>query len=355
MPGFAPFPPSAPSRPRRAGRGGVASPPMTSATRADALADGPVGDIDGDIDDPGTPPEDASGDDAPGDDTLTGDAFLDAICRGRQAYALPPRLPELARRFMDGVLELLFPHFSAEVRCRPGQVAAEAAALRRLLAEAVAVPGLNGSGPDGSSARGAVVDRVFAALPAVREALLLDARAIADGDPAATSVDEVVLAYPGFSATAVYRVAHELYRAGVPLLPRLLTERAHHATGIDIHPGARIGRSFAIDHGTGIVVGETAVLGDRVRLYQGVTLGAARVAKGMAATKRHPTVGDDVVIYANATILGGDTVIGRGSRIGGNVWLTTSVPPHSLVTPTAHVDRRTGETGRTDDLLEFNI
>jgi serine O-acetyltransferase len=183
---------------------------------------------------------------------------------------------------------------------------------------------------------------------------VLDARAILVGDPAAVSVDEVILAYPGFFAIATYRIAHAL-NGMVPLLPRLLTEVAHRLTGIDIHPGAQIGASFAIDHGTGIVIGETAVLGERVRLHQGVTLGAARVNKRLEHIKRHPTIGDDVVIYANATILGGETVIGHGSRIGGNVWLTRSVPPYAIVTPTAYVDQRSGEANPSDNLIEFNI
>jgi serine O-acetyltransferase len=174
--------------------------------------------------------------------------------------------------------------------------------------------------------------RFFAGLGAVYDALLLDARAICEGDPAARSVDEVIAAYPGFLAVALYRVAHALHRLGVPLVPRLVTELGHRETGIDIHPGARIGSAFAIDHGTGIVVGETTVVGDRVKLYQGVTLGAASVRKELARTKRHPTVEDDVVIYANATILGGDTVVGARSIIGGNVWLTHSVPADSVVT-----------------------
>src|SRR5512143_1325750 len=138
---------------------------------------------------------------------------------------------------------------------------------------------------------------------------------------------------------ACYRMAHELGRLSVDLLPRLVTEAAHHRTGIDIHPGARIGRAFAIDHGTGIVIGETTVIGDRVRMYQGVTLGALSVRKELARQKRHPTIEDDVVIYANATILGGDTVIGAGSVIGGNVWLTHSVPPGSVVTHGATIER----------------
>ncbi|MBX5442818.1 MAG: serine acetyltransferase [Solirubrobacteraceae bacterium] len=272
-------------------------------------------------------------------------AFLDRLARDREAYALPPRLHELAERFAKRTLALLFPHFAAEVGGRAGDVAEELDAVERELAALLRLPETHCAAPD------AALDAFVAALPAIREALLLDAQAICDGDPAAHSVDEVVLAYPGFRATAVHRLAHELHRSDVPLVPRVLAEMAHRETGIDIHPGARIGASFAIDHGTGIVIGETAVLGDRVKLYQGVTLGALSVDKRMARTKRHPTIGDDVVIYANATILGGDTVIGDGSRIGGNVWLTRSVPAHSVVTPTARVDERT----RADELLEFNI
>ena len=272
-------------------------------------------------------------------------AFLAQLARDREAYALPPRLHELCERFARRTLALLFPHFAAEVGGRAGDVAEELAAVERELADVLRLPETHCASPD------TVLARFLAELPAIREALLLDAQAICDGDPAAHSVDEVILAYPGFRATAVYRLAHQLQGCDVPLVPRVLTEIAHRQTGIDIHPGARIGRSFAIDHGTGIVIGETAVLGDRVKLYQGVTLGALSVDKGMARTKRHPTIGDDVVIYANATILGGETVIGNGSRIGGNVWLTRSVPAQSVVTPTARVDERT----RGDELLEFNI
>jgi serine O-acetyltransferase len=196
-----------------------------------------------------------------------------------------------------------------------------------------------------------VADRFLAGLPAIYDALLADARATYDGDPAATSVDEVILAYPGFFAIACHRIAHAIHGLGVPVFPRLLTEYAHRETGVDIHPGATIGAALAIDHATGIVIGETAVLGDRVKLYQGVTLGALSVDKSLADTKRHPTIGNDVVIYANATILGGRTVIGDGSVIGGNVWLTHSVPPKSVVTHTPAVERRKGD----EDLLEFNI
>ncbi len=171
----------------------------------------------------------------------------------------------------------------------------------------------------------------FTALPDVHKALLLDADAVLQFDPAATSLDEVLLAYPGFYATAVYRISHQLRKQGLPLLPRIFSEHAHSKTGIDINPGAVIGPSFFIDHGTGIVIGETSHIGSRVKIYQGVTLGALNVSKELASTKRHPTIEDDVVIYSGATILGGDTVVGRNSIIGGNVWLTYSVPSHSIV------------------------
>ena len=173
-------------------------------------------------------------------------------------------------------------------------------------------------------------------LPAIRRLLETDVRAAFDGDPAATSVDEAVFSYPGITAILHHRIAHPLYARGVPLIPRILAEIAHSETGIDIHPGARIGASFFIDHGTGVVIGETSVIGERVRIYQGVTLGAksfpldaqGHPVKGIA---RHPIVEDDVVIYSGATILGRIT-IGAHASIGGNVWLTKSVPPYSIVT-----------------------
>lgn len=163
-------------------------------------------------------------------------------------------------------------------------------------------------------------------IPEIYKLLLTDIQAIINGDPAANSEYEIIRTYPGFSAIAFYRIAHELYLLKVPLLPRMITEFAHTQTGIDIHPGATIGHHFFIDHGTGIVVGETAHLGNYVKLYQGVTLGALSVSKNMASTKRHPTIEDNVVIYSGATILGGETVIGKDSIIGGNVWLTNSLP-----------------------------
>ncbi|MDW7708882.1 MAG: serine O-acetyltransferase EpsC [Deferrisomatales bacterium] len=175
------------------------------------------------------------------------------------------------------------------------------------------------------------------AIPTVRELVSGDVVAAYRGDPAAKSYDEVVFSYPGLYAVSVYRLAHALHRLGVPVLPRMMAEHAHGATGIDIHPGASIGREFFIDHGTGVVIGETCEIGDRVTLYQGVTLGALSFVRDeggllVRGTKRHPTIEDDVVIYSGATILGGHTVIGRGCVIGGNVWLTESVPPQTKVT-----------------------
>jgi serine O-acetyltransferase len=176
-----------------------------------------------------------------------------------------------------------------------------------------------------------LAESFFAQMPDLYQVLNTDIQAIFNGDPAARSEFEVIRTYPGFFAISFYRVANSLYRLDIPLLPRILTEYAHSKTGIDIHPAADIDEYFYIDHGTGIVIGESCKIGKHVKLYQGVTLGALSVAKGLAFTKRHPTVEDNVVIYAGATILGGETVIGHDSVIGGNVWLTRSVPPNSTV------------------------
>jgi len=168
-------------------------------------------------------------------------------------------------------------------------------------------------------------------LPFLFESCVLDAKAIFDADPAAKSIDEIIVAYPGFFAIYVYRIAHQLLKLEGGLLPRIFSEIAHSQTGIDIHPAAFIGQSFAIDHGTGIVIGETSIIGNSVKIFQGVTLGAQSVQKEKASQKRHPTIGDHVVIYSGATILGGETEIGHNSVIGGNVWITKSVPPFSVV------------------------
>jgi serine O-acetyltransferase len=176
-----------------------------------------------------------------------------------------------------------------------------------------------------------IVDDFFDELPQIRCALALDMKAAFKGDPAAKSVEEVILSYPGFEAITVYRLAHFFWKCQVPLIPRMMSEMVHSRTGIDIHPGAKIGDSFFIDHGTGVVIGETTVIGKDVKLYQGVTLGALSVKKELADRKRHPTIEDNVTIYSGATILGGDTIIGRNCVIGGNVWITHSIPPDSTV------------------------
>jgi len=182
----------------------------------------------------------------------------------------------------------------------------------------------------------AIVDDFVAALPEVRRLVDTDVQAAYDGDPAATSRMEVVMAYPGLYAVTIHRLAHVLYKLKVPIIPRVMSELAHSKTGIDIHPGATIGERFFIDHGTGVVIGETTVIGRNVRLYQGVTLGGLSFDKDangalVKGLKRHPNIEDNVVIYANATILGGDTTIGHDSEIGGNVWIKESVPPNSRV------------------------
>jgi serine O-acetyltransferase len=172
-------------------------------------------------------------------------------------------------------------------------------------------------------------------IPSIRKTLATDVRAVYEGDPAAKSYDEIIFSYPGIFAMTVFRVAHKLFELQVPLLPRIMTEYAHSLTGIDIHPGADIGESFVIDHGTGVVIGETTTIGKNVRIYQGVTLGALSLPKDagerLRGKKRHPTLEDDVIVYSGATILGGDTVIGARSLIGGNVWVTKSVPPDTKV------------------------
>ncbi len=189
----------------------------------------------------------------------------------------------------------------------------------------------------------------FKSLPEIYGKLSQDVQAMHEGDPASRSREEVIRAYPGFVAISAYRVAHQLHLLGVKNIPRMITEYAHSVTGIDIHPGAHIGDFFCIDHGTGVVIGETTVIGNYVKIYQGVTLGALSVRKEDASVKRHPTINDHVVLYAGATILGGDTIIGHHSVIGGNVWLTSSVPPYSKIYYQARMTH-TSE-GKTDDII----
>ncbi|MFQ5347598.1 MAG: serine O-acetyltransferase [Rhodothalassiaceae bacterium] len=231
-----------------------------------------------------------------------------------------------AGAFLQDCLGLLFPQLARsrpksarEIEARLVQLSGR---LRYVLCEVM---------PELCSEAEGIARRFVASLPEIAGLVRLDAEAALEGDPAADSLHEVILSYPSVYAVATYRLAHSLASEGVTLLPRLMSEYAHRLTGIDVHPRARIGRRFFIDHGTAVVIGETTVIGDNVKIYQGVTLGALSVKREFKNAKRHPTIEDDVVIYSNATILGGGTVIGRGAVIGGNVWLTKSVPPGARV------------------------
>jgi serine O-acetyltransferase len=240
----------------------------------------------------------------------------------------PPQVPiqsevhEFARR----VQHTLFPHFLDHTFQNKDELRTELESLSELACRALSRKGSH----DQNHAR-KVCDDLIQQLPSLQEKLLQDAQFIFEGDPAARSVDDVIAAYPGFQAILHYRVAHFCWQQGLHSFARALTEYGHRTTGIDIHPAATIGSPFFIDHGTGIVIGETTVIGNHVKIYQGVTLGALSVDKSLSETQRHPTIHDNVVIYASATILGGKTEIGEHATIGGNVWLTESVPPHSTV------------------------
>jgi serine O-acetyltransferase len=259
--------------------------------------------------------------------------------------SLPSR-PRVAQILLD-IEELCFPGFILDTRLREDNIemvtGARVAGVADALTEQIAL-GL--SAPD--EARAAVEGRERAVaflevLPDIRASLALDVQALLDGDPAAQTKEEIILAYPGVRAICVHRVAHHFWTSGARLLARMMSEDVHGRTGIDIHPGARIGESFYIDHGTGVVVGETTVIGDHVKLYQGVSLGALSVARRLHDVQRHPTIEDHVTIYAGATILGGTTTVGHHSVVGGNVWLVHSVPPHSVVEHEAIV--RVGSAG----------
>ncbi len=230
-----------------------------------------------------------------------------------------------AERFTDLMIDALFPRFAFDRTSRESRLLQAAGILEDCLSHIPSAPALE-----------TVFPSLLESLPEVRRQLQTDLVAAYQGDPAAKSVDEVVLCYPAFKAISTYRLAHVLYVEEVPLLPRMMTEYAHRLTGIDIHPGARIGDSFFIDHGTGVVIGETTTIGCNVKLYQHVTLGAKSFEVGEDGTlvkgiKRHPDIGDRVVIYSGATILGGETQIGNDCIIGGSVWLTHSVPAGKMV------------------------
>jgi serine O-acetyltransferase len=253
------------------------------------------------------------------------ESFIEQLYRQQQSVEKVAPNSEIAG-WADRLICLLFPEKS---ECRYPTAEALRAAMSGLQHELTDL--LYATKACSSCNIPETAQKFFASLPEIHRVLLTDEAAILAGDPAAHTHFEIIRAYPGFLAISYYRLAHRLLNLEVPLIPRILTEHAHSLTGIDIHPGAEIGEHFFIDHGTGIVIGETTQIGDYVKIYQGVTLGALSVEKTMAKQKRHPTVEDHVVIYSNATILGGETVIGRNSIIGGNVWLTRSVPPGSKV------------------------
>ncbi len=228
-------------------------------------------------------------------------------------------------RFVDDLMVLLFPiKGNRKIDLRETEIRLE---RMRLRLKELLIP----LEKDIKESPESVAKQFFEQLPVVYKNLLEDADTFMKSDPAARCVEEVILCYPGYSCLIVHRLAHILYLLEVPVLPRVMSEYVHGMTGIDIHPGATIGKNFFIDHGTGIVIGETTKVGDNVKMYQGVTLGAIFVEKEMADTKRHPTIEDNVIIYAGSTILGGKTVVGHDTIIGGNVWLTESVMPHSIV------------------------
>ncbi|MEM7574246.1 MAG: serine O-acetyltransferase EpsC [Bacteroidota bacterium] len=251
--------------------------------------------------------------------------FLESLFREHQRPDNLPS-PHLVGDWLDGLLKLLFPEYSDQhyPSLRYFEQAFRTNHLQLF--------SIFDSMQSRLTAPADQLQRDFElALPQVYTSLKEDAEAILTGDPAAKELTEVIRTYPGFYALAVYRIAHCICQLGVPLIPRVLTEIAHNRTGIDIHPGATIGRRFCIDHGTGIVIGETVEIGNDIKIYQGVTLGALSVTKELARTKRHPTIQDRVIIYAGATILGGETTIGHDSIIGGNTWIIKSVAPHSRV------------------------
>lgn len=242
----------------------------------------------------------------------------------QKTEAVPPN--EKIAGWVAQLLCLMYPERAACITHSPEQIAQQFNQLQYELVEL-----LNATKACASHDNVKKAGIFFEKLPALYASLNTDIDAILNGDPAAHTRFEVIRAYPGFVAIAYYRIAHALLDLKTALLPRIITEWAHSITGIDIHPAAEIGEHFCIDHGTGVVIGETCTIGNHVKIYQGVTLGALSVDKSLANTKRHPTVEDHVVIYSNATILGGNTVIGHHSMVGGNTWLTSSIAPHSTV------------------------
>lgn len=252
------------------------------------------------------------------------DSFITELQSKRELHSCTISLKNNTINFINSQISLLFPHFAEKIDNK--SVPQEIDSIKNQLIKLI--KSLNGSAKIDAER---VTQNYIEKLPEIHNKLWMDANAIFEGDPAAESIDEVILAYPGFMAILIYRLAHELYQLKVPIIPRIMSEHAHQITGVDIHPGATIGSPFFIDHGTGIVIGETTVIGNNVKIYQGVTLGALSVKKELSHVKRHPTIEDDVIIYAQSVILGGNTVIGKNSVIGGNSWIVQSIPPNSVV------------------------
>ena len=270
--------------------------------------------------------------------------LVNTIIESYETYELTSRLDEdnmlnkeIIIEIVERVRRVLFPGFFDNSKARSEYIKYLVGEqlefihynLKKQIAKALGSEEVCGECPKSvlSEKADSVANRFIEKIPQIREYLYTDVQAAYDGDPAAYSTDEIIFSYPGVFAVTVYRIAHELYLLKVPMLPRIMTEYAHSVTGIDIHPGASIGKYFFIDHGTGIVIGETTVIGDNVKIYQGVTLGALSTRKGqqLKGVKRHPTIGDNVTIYSGTSILGGDTVIGNGATIGGNAFIVSSV------------------------------
>jgi serine O-acetyltransferase len=294
------------------------------------------------------------------EDFIIGAKLGDLVDQMAESYKADPRTQHIDRMYLPAraeiirvlrhLLELLYPGFIGRQHLTRYNVAFHIGDLMPRIGEALfrqihmclcyleerQHPGERDEPACDERARRLTLD-FLESIPHVREQLAGDVQAAHDGDPAALNLDEIILAYPGLLAISVHRLGHMLYKLNVPIMPRIMSEWAHTKTGIDIHPGARIGRNFFIDHGTGVVIGETTDIGDNVKVYQGVTLGALSFPKDergriIREAKRHPTVKDNVTIYANAIILGGDTVIGENSVVGGSVFITSSVPPNSVAT-----------------------
>ena len=274
--------------------------------------------------------------------------FANKLLGKRENHSCNASLKNKTIQFIDDLIDILFPHFSKSIYYSADDILARLQLIERNL---ISLLRTLLEKTDGSY--DPIAKQYVATLPVIHDKLWNDAEGIYQGDPAAESIDEVILAYPGFMAILIYRLAHELYLLKIPIVPRIMTEYAHQITGIDIHPAASIGSPFFIDHGTGIVIGETTVIGKNVKIYQGVTLGALSVDKSLESKKRHPTIEDDVIIYSQAVILGGETVIGKNSIIGGNAWVTQSVPPKSVVYSKSEV--RIRSTENYFDTIEYII